>query len=554
MANVVTASKVILFLSLLTFSAWITSGTAQPLYPDTILFHGKIFTSAAKSPYVEALAIRGDRIVVAGSSKDVVALAGKTTKMVDLGGRTVIPGINDAHDHLHVEPDMYHLPLPTMDPAWHDVKDAIASATTKVPKGTWIAGGFGPAVLDDPDATRTALDALSPDHPVMLSDWTGHSSLLNTMALRKLGVSEDQSDPQGGAYIRNKSDGKLTGMTFEYATFDLASRRSNLASDEQATKQLQSFFQDAAKLGITTIQNMSNPLTPDRSVALFESSPPPVRVRVIWFGFTDSHGRLTRGRRMYPAHPAPLVTVSGTKWILDGTPIERSSAMRKPYADRATSGQIDFSDNEIHEILRESLRSNDQLMVHVVGDRTTETFLNAMDATGGEKVWASRRVRLEHGDGLTPDLVSKAKRLGVIVVQNPTHLTIGDLLVERFGETRAQQQQPLKSLLDAGIPVALGSDGPNNPYLNIMLASTYPRRPSEAITREQAVMAYTLTAAYAEFAEKDKGSLEPGKLADLAVLSHDIFTVPPPDLLKTESVLTLVGGKVVYDAKVIGER
>lgn len=161
-------------------------------------------------------------------------------------------------------------------------------------------------------------------------------------------------------------------------------------------------------------------------------------------------------------------------------------------------------------------------------------------------------MRIEHGDGLLPDLVARARDLGVIVVQNPTHLALGEVWVKRFGSDRANQMQPLRSLMNAGIPLALGSDGPHNPYLNIMLAATYPGKPNEAITREQAVVAYTLTSAYAEFTEKDKGSLEAGKLADLAVLSQDLFTVPSDDLPKTESVLTLVSGKVIYDAKVVG--
>jgi predicted amidohydrolase YtcJ len=139
----------------------------------------------------------------------------------------------------------------------------------------------------------------------------------------------------------------------------------------------------------------------------------------------------------------------------------------------------------------------------------------------------------------------------VVVVENPTHFTLRELFVRRYGLERADQMQPFRSLLEAGSPVAIGSDGPNNPYLNIMLASLYPGKPQEAISREQAVTAYTQTAAYAEFAEKEKGSLEPGKLADLAVLSQDIFTVPPMELSKTESILTMVGGKIVYDAKVV---
>jgi predicted amidohydrolase YtcJ len=137
------------------------------------------------------------------------------------------------------------------------------------------------------------------------------------------------------------------------------------------------------------------------------------------------------------------------------------------------------------------------------------------------------------------------------VVQNPTHLTLRDLMVSRYGVDRTDQLQPLRSLLQAGIPLALGSDGPANPFLNIMLATIYSGKPQDGITREQAVTAYTLTSAYAEFAEKDKGSLEPGKLADLAVLSQDIFKASAEDLPKTESVLTMVGGKIVYDAKVL---
>jgi hypothetical protein len=151
-----------------------------------------------------------------------------------------------------------------------------------------------------------------------------------------------------------------------------------------------------------------------------------------------------------------------------------------------------------------------------------------------------------------PDLVARAKTLGVIVVHSPTHFNL-DLYVKRFGEM-GQQMMPLRSLSDSDIPVALGSDGPLNPYLNIMLASTFPGKPGEAFNREQAVTAYTLTSAYAEFAEKEKGSLEPGKLADLAVLSQDIFSVPADDLPKTESVFTVVDGKIVYDAKVLSKR
>jgi predicted amidohydrolase YtcJ len=267
---------------------------------------------------------------------------------------------------------------------------------------------------------------------------------------------------------------------------------------------------------------------------------------------TSANGRDTRQGRSLPRNPTPLITVSGTKWVLDGSPIESSAALRKPYTDQPnTSGWMNFNEKEMEAMLRESLKNDDQLLVHVVGDRTTETFLTAMEATGGKAIWEKRRVRIEHGDGVMQDLVSRTKDLGVVVVQNPTHVTIRELLLKRYGPERTEQVSLFRSLLEAGIPLAFGSDGPNNPYLNIMLASIYPGKPKEALTREQAVIAYTLTSAYAEFAENDKGSLQPGKLADLAVLSQDIFTIPPPDLPKTESVLTLVGGNVVYDAHAV---
>jgi hypothetical protein len=520
----------------------------QPPPPDVVLVNGRVYTADATRPYVEALAIRGDRIVAVGTSAQITALAGPTTRRVDVGGRVVIPGINDAHYHLFVEPPVVSLSFKSMDPSWEDVKTGLASALPLTPKGMLVRGEIGPTILDDPRATRAALDAVAPDHAVLLSTWTQNSGILNRAALRMLGVKEDEPDPVGGRYVR-AADGTLTGLVLGFARFRLHRRLSELATEETALQETRRFLSQAVRFGITSVQDMSIPPSPERCVALFEQAPTPIRVRVIRYLLTDKTGRLAHEGRTLRSTPGSLVTVSGTKWVLDGTPIERTAAMREPYADRPdTSGQMYFSQHDMEDMLRESLQNNDQLLLHIVGDRTIETFLNAMDATGGTGVWAKRRVRFEHGDGLMPDLIPRAKTLGVVLVQNPTHLTLN---IKRWGPQRAPRNQPMRALLDAGIPLAIGSDGPNNPYLNIMLASTYRGKPSEALTREQAVTAYTLTAAYAEFAEKYKGSLEPGKWADLAVLSQDIFRVPPEELPKTESVLTMVGGHVVYDAKVV---
>jgi len=197
-------------------------------------------------------------------------------------------------------------------------------------------------------------------------------------------------------------------------------------------------------------------------------------------------------------------------------------------------------------MLEEGLKSGEQLMFHCAGDRPVETILKQMESLGGAPVWAGRRVRIEHGDGLMEDLFPLARKLGVVLVQNPSHFTLREIFSARLGAARARRFQPVRSLLAADIPLAIGSDGPMNPFVNILWAVTDTNHPEEALTVEQAVTAYTRGSAFAEFAEKEKGMLAAGFLADLAVLSQDIFTVPPSRLPETESVLTLVGGKVAY--------
>jgi predicted amidohydrolase YtcJ len=222
---------------------------------------------------------------------------------------------------------------------------------------------------------------------------------------------------------------------------------------------------------------------------------------------TTPAGRDLQEGRPVPQSSNPLVTVSGTKWMLDGTPLEGTFASRD---DSATMEyfllheQLTFPETELAAMLRESLHDHDQLLLHVSAYPPAVAMLSAMQVDGGARVWAKQRVRFEHGDGLTPDLIPRVKEMGIIVVQNPIHLAGVSATPAIRSCIQRLNAQPLRSLLGAGIPVALGSEGPANPYLNIMLASLDPDRPFEAITREQAAIAYTLTSAYAEFAERDK--------------------------------------------------
>jgi predicted amidohydrolase YtcJ len=312
---------------------------------------------------------------------------------------------------------------------------------------------------------------------------------------------------------------------------------------------------EAQALGITSIQDMVTGMPPADLARVLPALVLPVRLRLIPLPLTTPAGRTTAGWDSLVAPPGSGITVSGIKWILDGTPIERLAALRAPYADRrAWYGRINFPADTLRAILREALARNQQPMLHAVGDSAIGLSLAIMAALAPDSVWRRLRPRLEHGDGLAPDQYELARRLGVIVVENPSHLALGPAGAGRLDAARAAIFQPMRSLLANGIPLALGSDGPLNPFLNLMFAVTHPNNPAEALTMEQAVRAYTWGSAVAEHAEHAKGRLAPGQLADLAVLSQDIFTVAPPALPATTSLLTILGGRVVHDAAGLAQR
>ncbi|HET7109832.1 MAG TPA: amidohydrolase family protein [Gemmatimonadales bacterium] len=535
-------------------AAWLTPAltwASGDTSPDVILTGGRIFTADSAHPWAEAVAVRGDRIMAVGSNADIGSLADSGTRLIELGGRVVVPGFNDAHDHLGSAEFGVAFATgsaPTPDPSAPELLDSLRALAKRTPAGTWLHAAIGVRALDDTSLRRRALDAVAPVHPVMLMAWTGHGAILNSAALRALRITEDVPDPLGGRHDRNAS-GRLTGLLTEYAAWNAERRLYSALPDSALVTALRQYAHDALRLGITSVQDMHGYLDPATTAAVLPAAALPVRLRVVPFMMTDAHGRRTGEWADLPRRLTPLTTVSGVKWILDGTPVERYAMMRRPYADRpGWRGQLNFQPDTLQAILKEALATRQPLMLHTVGDSTARLVVNLMSRLAPDSVWRGLRVRLEHGDGITHDLLPRIHDLGIVVVQNPTHLALGpELLIARFGRVPADYQL-LRSFRVAGVPLAIGSDGPWNPFLNIMLATIHPTNPAEALTREQAVTAYTRGSAYAEFKEQDKGTLAPGMLADLAVLSQDIFSVPPPDLPRTVSLLTMVGGKVVYDA------
>jgi predicted amidohydrolase YtcJ len=514
--------------------------------------NGKVFCAEPTRRYAEAVAISGERIVAVGTTTEIVALADGTTRRIDLAGRLAIPGINDAHFHHTPDPRAIMLPFTSMEPTWDEILDGVAGAAKETPRGTWILGTHGINVVNDPRATRFDLDRVAPNHPVRLYPYFGHGTVLNTRAMAALDMSEEEPDPLGGCCERVKGTKRITGKLFGYAQWKPWRKLAVGASDADVVDSARQLAQEASRFGVTSMQNMSL-LPVSRYVEGLQRAKLPIRVRVIRFPPTAAKARdVQDGRDVLSPSPADSrVRLSGTKWLLDGTPLERRAALRTDYRDReGWAGEFYLPEQEMRSMLRESVEGDDPLLVHAVGDKTVESFLAVMESEAERVDWSSRRVRIEHGDGLLPDLVSRARALGVIVVQNPSHFAFQDIFAARYGEPF--EYSPARSLIEAGVPFALGSDGPLNPYLNIMFAVIHPARPSEAITVEQAVEAYTRGSAYAEFQEREKGTIAPGKLADLAVLSQDIFTIPVDALPSTESVLTVVGGEIVHDSCVVG--
>jgi hypothetical protein len=293
---------------------------------------------------------------------------------------------------------------------------------------------------------------------------------------------------------------------------------------------------------------MATSLAPARFETVFAATDFGVRTRIIAFPFTSEKEILFSNWAGRFKQLNAKNEISGVKLILDGTPVEGLAAVSQPYTNMPGSyGRINFDEISTRKYITFCLQNKQQIMVHAVGDSTIHSFLRVLRSMHPDAFWKDKRVRLEHGDMAImkeTDFVTM-KQLGVVIVVNPTHFAIPQIMGPRLGG-RSPYFQAMRSLIAHDIPWAIGSDGPINPFLNLMLSAIHPDNPKEAVSIEEAVIAYTYGSAYAECKEKEKGSLTPGKLADLVVLSQDIFTIPVPALMGTRCVMTMVGGKILY--------
>ncbi len=501
----------VLFLFPLLASAQTTEPAAT-----LVLVNGKIFTSDGTNPFVEAVAIGGSKIVATGSTEVIRRNHVRPgTRVINLGGRTAIPGINDAHIHPGRAFPVFSVDA-GLDPSLEEIGTVIAFGADETPADFFILATVGATVINNPNVTRATLDAMAPNRRVLMMAFTGHGLVMSSAAMTTLGVADDTADPPGGRFGRD-ANGKLNGRAFEYAQYQIERRLFDMASADDLLEHAKSLGNQLVRLGITSIQAMPV-VSENRFLAAWKGARVPVRLRVMDFPLTLTEP-VTSG-------------TNGVKWILDGTPIERGAALRNTRYTDGSQGRLNFDDLRPH--IRVAVNARQQVLMHAAGGAAVAQFLTTLDRLPSPP----KRSRIEHGDGLQRDLFDLARKHEVMVVQNPSHFPLR-------GAYPRGEFMLAKSLILAGIPMAFGSDGVLNPYLNIMEAVDRDVD-AEELTRQEAVIAYTFFSAFAEFAEKEKGRIVPGQLADIAVLSQDIFSVSLSSLPETTSVLTIIDGNIVH--------
>ncbi len=532
---------------------------SQTVSADLVIRNANIRTMDDNRSVVRAIAVLNGRIIALGSDAEIGRLIGSKTRVIDGGGKTIIPGFNDAHLHFVSGGQQLSLVDLRSSRSPEEFAERIKDYAAKLKEGDWITGGrwdhenWTPANLP----TKELIDRAASKNPVFVNRLDGHMAVANSLALKLAGVTKDTKDVAGGVIVRD-SNGEPTGVLKD-AAMDLVSRvipdqtfEQRLASAEAATNY-------AASLGVTSAQDMQA----NQNLAVYETLLQQGKLKTRLYAGADLIDWKSRAHvGIRHAFGGPMLRTGTLKGYGDGSLGSSTAWFFEPYSDTpSTSGVAGAEMPQLYEHISAADKNGLQVMIHAIGDRTNATVLDIYERVEKEDGPADRRFRIEHAQHLRVSDIPRFAKLGVVASMQPVHLTDdGRWAEKRLGKDRLKGTYAFKSLLASGAHVAFGTDwsvAPLNPLFGIYAAVT--RRttdnknpngwlPDEKISVDAAVRCYTLGSAYAEFQENEKGTLEVGKLADMVILSEDIFTIDPTTIANVKVLTTIVGGKVVFDS------
>jgi predicted amidohydrolase YtcJ len=537
------------------------TGLVQPSASDAslVIVNARVYTVDTTRPEAQAVAVRGDRLAVVGTNAEALALRGSGTQVIDAGGRAVIPGLHDAHGHvLGLGQSLQQVDLRGTTSA-QAVVDAVRARAQSLPAGQWVVGR-GWDQNDWPGATwptAAQLDAAIADRPVYLSRVDGHAAWVNSAAMRAAGLTAGAKDPDGGRVLRT-ADGTPTGVLVDTA-MGLVARHMPAADRATRREQLRLADDLAARLGLTMVHDAGvawDDATMYRAVA--DEGALKTRLYVML--------RPPRDGETLPApligHAAHLLTVRAVKLVADGALGSRGAALHAPYSDEpGTSGLLVTAPDQLHAQALASVRAGYQPCIHAIGDRANTAVLDLFERLQREVPGSrSLRMRNEHAQILRPSDIPRFAALEVIASVQATHAT-SDMpwVARRIGDTRTREGAYMwQALRQSGARLANGSDFPveePNPMFGFHAAITRQDRdgrppegwmPDQRLTRAEALHSFTAGAAYAAHLEQDLGTLRPGALADLLVLSDDIMQVAPARVLTAQPMMTVRGGRITF--------
>jgi hypothetical protein len=568
-------------LALLTLAlAGLAHGRSRPV-ADTILTHARIYTVNARAPWAEAVAIRDGKILAVGSARQIASYRGPSTKTLDAHGRLVLPGFIDSHIHF-VEGSlaMFQVRLDdtrSVAQIQQVVREFVQAHPATSPESAWITGrgwSYPEFAATGGMPHKKFLDEVVPDRPVLLVGFDGHTSWANSKALQMAGITRDTPDPLNGRILRDP-DGEPTGALQE-AAGGLVARIVPKATPAARMAAMQAGMVEANRAGLTRAIICGNDTPEGNDANFFSEYEQLEREGKLTLRFSlslyaapegDHASEAARAERALKLHPRSddWIAAGAVKMFLDGVIEGHTAAMLAPYGDDPKQfGSLHWDPEQYRKLVADLDRHGIQVYTHAIGDRAVRVALDAYESAAAENHTRDRRHRIEHIETITAEDIPRFGKLGVVASFQPLHAypdadTLGPWLTNA-GREREPRAWAWQSIARSGGRLAFGSDWPVvtlNPWQGVQNAVTRQTRegkpaggwvPEQRVSVAQAVEAYTLGAAFSGHREQYEGTIEPGKLADLIVVSQDIFQVDPHSIGSTDVLITMVGGKIVYQS------